>query len=1378
MFCPKYFVPNPRPLLRGIAALITAILMGVTELQAAVIINEINYEPTDKTELTEFIELYNAGAEAVNLGGWRIQGGIEFSFPSEMILGPESFLVVSQNPAQMAAIYAVDSLGPYTKKLANEGDAVVVCNADGDIVDHVEYGFGFPWPIASGGGGSSMELIHPWLDNAHPGSWRASVDAEGIAPLEPERWGGPATGTPGRPNSVLAGNAPPKIREVRHQPQQPRSNEATWVTARIADEDGIGAVKLEYQVVAPGDYQPAYLPLPITDLLEHPEMPLPRNPEFEDSNQWRSIEMRDNGPIEDGFTGEREYAVLIPAHAHRSLIRYRISAWDESQASHSIRVPYADDPSLNFAYFIYDAIPDYVAGDGPEDASRVYSAEVMNSLPVYHLISREQDVMYSHAYGAYAPWKIPVDLPDSRGKYNWEGAMVYNGVVYDHVLYRLRQANGRYQPGKRALRIRFNRGRFFKALDVDGKPYLKPWQHLNLGKLICSRGVFHFGLVNYVNSFLWNLVNVPAPRVHWIQLRVIDHVEECSETDSSVELYKGDFWGMYSVVEDYDSNFMDEHALPDGNLYRLKDKVLDGNRQKRNQGLQAVTDDSDYQNIRNNLRPERPDEWLVAHVNYGEWYRYHTVCEAVRHYDYHPADSHNKNQAWFFEPSPVNPLGRLWLLPWDFDTSWGPSYGYGIDYPKQAIFDQGGKPEFKVEYRNFIREFRDLVWREEVINPIIDRAAAYIEAFAPADLDRWGISQDHLPHKVQDMKNFGFVSWNGNYGDYVPVGGRAIELDEMANGDGDGSQIPETPAIVYNGPEGFPGDHLRFSCSAFLDPQGNHTFGGSQWRLAEVGGPNFPGMEDEGAPLVFEWNAVWSHESTHDYLSEMQLPANLVVPGRAYRVRVKFKDDSGRWSHWSSPVEFVAGDSDNWRRLRQDLRIMEIMYHPRESGAGEYIRLFNAGNSILDLATLRFVEGIRFEFNEGVSWPLAPGESAYLVEDRANILEWFPANPHRILGEYEGQLANEGETLRLTTVSDMDILNFGYDDDWFPATDGLGYSLVLKDPYEGSLDLNLAGSWEAETVSNGSLGRYINRPDDFPRGRLIINEFMYHPRDAGDLEFVELHNIGDSTITLSGEAGLGVRWGMGGGIAFHFNEPLSIPTGGYMVIVKINPDLFRQIYAIPGPVPVVGPYEGSLGNGGDTLVVWNFLEDESEARTNRVDEVHYLDQLPWPVEADGKGRSVSRRRWDAPSHDARSWVALPPTPGGGNWVDQDNDRMPDAWELEYGLDAEADDHLLDEDGDGINNLEEYISGTHPLEVDSRTAIYMGMAQGRGYIELSTKAAAQGMRYYQIQKRDNMVAEWGPFSEPLQGNDHKYRQYFEPEADRKAQYYRIRIWIEY
>jgi hypothetical protein len=46
--------------------------------------------------------------------------------------------------------------------------------------------------------------------------------------------------------------------------------------------------------------------------------------------------------------------------------------------------------------------------------------------------------------------------------------------------------------------------------------------------------------------------------------------------------------------------------------------------------------------------------------------------------------------------------------------------------------------------------------------------------------------------------------------------------------------------------------------------------------------------------------------------------------------------------------------------------------------------------------------------------------------------------------------------------------------------------------------------------------------------------------------------------------------------------------------------------------------------------------------------------------------------------------------------DDDNDNMPDSWEIQYGFDPLVDDASQDSDGDGLSNLDEYLAGSDPM----------------------------------------------------------------------------------
>ena len=208
----------------------------------------------------------------------------------------------------------------------------------------------------------------------------------------------------------------------------------------------MAGVTLEYQVVAPGQY------IELTDAA------------YTNAANWISLPMKDDGTGGDAVAGDDVFTAQIPAsvQAHRRLVRYRITVADALGAS--VRVPYADDPEPNFAYFVYDGAPAWQGaiqpGAGaPNGTVFTVSAAEMGRLPAYHLIAKSNSVVQSTWFSRYGG-----DL------YLWAGTLVYDGKVYDHIHYRARGGVWRYAMTKNMWKFDFNRGHDFQARDYVGPP--------------------------------------------------------------------------------------------------------------------------------------------------------------------------------------------------------------------------------------------------------------------------------------------------------------------------------------------------------------------------------------------------------------------------------------------------------------------------------------------------------------------------------------------------------------------------------------------------------------------------------------------------------------------------------------------------------------------------------------------------------------------------------------------------------------------------------------------------------------------------------------------------------------------------------------------
>ncbi len=150
-------------------------LCGLGSLKAQVVINEIGYDPASPSDRIEFLELYNAGATPVDLSGWYFDKGISFTFPTNTFLNAGAYLLIAEDPGSLSGFYALPGgvLGPFTGSLANEGEALRLRQANGQVVAGLRYENGKGWP-SSDDLGRSIQLQNPALNPAAAGAWRAA----------------------------------------------------------------------------------------------------------------------------------------------------------------------------------------------------------------------------------------------------------------------------------------------------------------------------------------------------------------------------------------------------------------------------------------------------------------------------------------------------------------------------------------------------------------------------------------------------------------------------------------------------------------------------------------------------------------------------------------------------------------------------------------------------------------------------------------------------------------------------------------------------------------------------------------------------------------------------------------------------------------------------------------------------------------------------------------------------------------------------------------------------------------------------------------------------------------------------------------------------
>lgn len=454
---------------------------------------------------------------------------------------------------------------------------------------------------------------------------------------------------------------------------------------------------------------------------------------------------------------------------------------------------------------------------------------------------------------------------------------------------------------------------------------------------------------------------------------------------------------------------------------------------------------------------------------------------------------------------------------WDFDRSidstdgrdndprtWNGT-GDGTDFFNYPWWDRlFDDPDFWQRYRDRWHELRAGPLHTSNVNSVVDGMSATIEEAQARDSDRWGQASPSVWRSdVSHVK-----SW---------LGQRSTWID---------TQFPGPPRVVpLPGPID-PGAEVAVIVNS-----------GTLYYTLDGSDPRAPG------------GAISPHAFQYDSPIVLETTARIVA-------RARFSASS-----WSAPV---AG---TYYTSVPELVISELMYHPAnpepesslDADDFEFVELLNRGATPIDLDGVRFTNGIRFEFPAG-SEPLPSGEYVILVSNLDAFAERYDTSALRIDGEYEGRLENAGERLRLEGSLGEPILDFRYEDTWYPTTDGDGDSLVVIDPWEPLETWALETSWGPSTVIEGTPGA----------------------EDPGYSGVGGRQRVGDSNqdgvVDLSDAISLLLRLFADGGIPLPC-EGASLEDGGNLTLLDVNADagvdvsdavhlldyLFRS-----GPAPAAG----------------------------------------------------------------------------------------------------------------------------------------------------------------------------------------------------------------
>lgn len=652
--------------------------------------------------------------------------------------------------------------------------------------------------------------------------------------------------------------------DVHHQPVQPKPDQAVLVTARLLA--GTAKATLKLQAVGPGKYV--------------------RMKDAAYEKDWGDLPMRDDGQEGDAKVGDGVFSARVPAswQKHRWLIRYRIVA--EDKAGKATRLPFAEEASPNFAWWC-DAGPAPWAGtrDPGKTPMLNFSAEFLGTLQAMHLLANASDVARSQWDGG-------------AHRQKQQGTIVYRGVVHDHIQFSNRGQGSAHIAGKNKWGLKFNH-RSLPFHDHDGVAFPDSIRSLNLNPggstpyIPVFRGIT--GLDEVVSLRAYRLAGVPTPPATWVQWRVVQEADESDPKDQ----FKTDLWGPYVAIGEMDPNVLADRKLPDGLTVSIQS------------GIKHVPDGmtdapKEWEKFLNGMRSNPKEDWWRKNLDLPAYFSFHALNRLLGNVDLRPDGNHGYYRY---------PNGKWAPIPWDTDMMFVPRHHQpGYIEAVRCL----SHPAIALEYRNRAREILDLFASDgserggQIGQLVADLSGALTPKGHAVDWPRLDESLWNR-HPRMNQKGTFFVNpystghmggpWKRTLDTNDFAGMRKYLVDfctdarPMKNykpNDGDqrgygwgylaheakDDRIPATPTVARDG--------FRFKATTFASAAKAKP-AALEWRVGRIGKRGWYELADHWRKDIAAGDAI-------------DIPREVFAEPGEYRVRARWRDDTGRCSHWSAAI--------------------------------------------------------------------------------------------------------------------------------------------------------------------------------------------------------------------------------------------------------------------------------------------------------------------------------------------------------------------------------------------------------------------------------------------------------------------------------------------
>lgn len=939
---------------------------------------------------------------------------------------------------------------------------------------------------------SSSFLIYPELI----GTTVAGESASGLYFTQP---------TPGTDNLGGATVPGPGIANVMHTPNIPLDNDNLVVTAKVFPTvNPLASVTMYYRVMF--------------------------DPES-------SVSMFDDGAHGDGASGDGVYGATIPASASSSgqMVRYYIRAQDNS--GNVSRLPVFTDPASTAQYFGTVVNPGYVT----------------SALPVVHL---------------FAPNTVlqPGPTTSQTGADSQAGGRVslyFDGEFYDNIGMQLR-GNSTSGYNKKSHRLEFNKEHLFRNRE-SGEPLRK------------TSFVADYPDPTYMRQGLsfWLCQEIGAPGPFYAPYRL---------------QLNGQFYQLANHNDVHGEELLERLGYdPNGALYNAAGTIQPsqfstGGFEKKTRTWEGNSDYTALANaISESLSTNQRRLNIFDMLDLPEVISYMVAARFA-----HENDDVWANMSIYHD----NDGDNLWrIIPFDMNLSWGaafmddpaysgiqvtndniksfPLYGSSQAQPLNGgswnrlydvIFSVPQTREmFLRRTRTVLDEYVGAPGTVTTNSPIYQKVVAWRDQIAvEAGVDRawWGwpgkggqcnfdpginltAGVNSLLTDFLDNRRRHFYGKHSVTNTALPIGisktmNAGIPLAQPTNA------ILSIVSWDYN-----PASGIQDEEYVQLSNANNFAVDISDWTLD--GGIHYQFQKGTVVPAN---SSVYVSPNVRTFRNRSTGPRGgqgLFVVG-PYEGHLNAWGESLTLSDPSGGIIASNSYAGNPSPAQRYLRVTEIMYNPsplttltNDAQQFEYVELKNISASVtLNLNGVRFTNGIYFNFTGSAVTSLSPGQTVLLVRNQAMFTARYGSG-FTIAGQFGGALNNGGETLRLEDAVGEKILEFAYNNSWYPITNGLGFSLVIVDANAPWDTWDQKASWRASGSLNGSPG--VADPAPSAIAPIIVNEVLTHT-DPPLLDSMELYNPTGTNVNIGG-------WFLTDDFyapkKYRIPAGTTIPAGGYLV---------------------------------------------------------------------------------------------------------------------------------------------------------------------------------------------------------------------------------------